>query len=142
MTHCGLKTAGPLPSIQALLAWCLIFIVCSPLSPARNAAAQDVKVITDINAWNHPVKKVLQKYEVVIKKVELHNQTYPVFYVELPYDPKFRHNDRFFRPLYYEILKANGFWDYSLVDPLSEVRINIKWNKKTKALSEDMESIK
>ncbi|MFZ2087892.1 MAG: hypothetical protein WAU47_04900 [Desulfobaccales bacterium] len=110
--------------------------------PTPNAAADDVKVINDINTWSHPVKKVFQKHEVVIKKVELHNQTYPVFYVELPYDPKFRHNDRFFRPLYYEILKANGFWDYSLVDPLSEVRINIKWNKKTKALSEDMEGIK
>jgi hypothetical protein len=108
---------------------------------AKNAAADDLKVITDINAWNHPVKKVFQKHEVVLKKVELHNRTYPVFFVELPYDPKFRHNDRFFQPLYYETLKANGFWDYALVDRSSEVKINIRWNKKTKTMSENMESI-
>ncbi len=137
-----LKTARPLLSGYALLAgWLLLLLFSSVLAPPK-ATADDIKVITDINAWNHPVKKVFQKHEVVLKKVELHNQTYPVFYVELPYDPKFRHNDKFFQPLYYETLKANGFWDYAFVDQSSEVRINIKWNKKSKTLSENMEGIK
>jgi hypothetical protein len=105
------------------------------------AHAGEVKVITDINHWQHPVKAVLQKHKVVLYKVELHNQTYPVFYVKFPYDPMLGHNDRYFRPLYYETLKANGFWNYALVDREDGCRINITWDKKTKTLSENIENL-
>jgi hypothetical protein len=51
------------------------------------------------------------------------------------------HNDRYFRALYYEILKANGFWNYALVDREDSYRINITWDKKTKTLSENIENL-
>jgi hypothetical protein len=131
-----------LPSTHAILAGCLMLIVSIGFLLAVSVMASDVKTITNIKEWHHPVKAVLLKHHVEIIKVELHNQTYPVFYVKFPYDPWLGHNDKFFKPLYYETLKANGFWDYAFVDQSSEVRINIKWDKKTKTLSEGMESVK
>ena len=103
------------------------------------AAAGDLKVITDIPHWQHPVKSVLQKYKVTLVKVELHDQTYPVFYVKFPYDPMLGHNDNYFHPLYYDTLKANGFWNYAFVDLDGGSRINITWDKKSKTLSENID---
>ena len=105
------------------------------------AMAGDVKVITDIKNWHHPVKAVFQKYKVELYKVELQNQTYPVFYVKFPYDPMLGHNDNYFHPLYYDTLEANGFWNYAFVDREDGRRINITWDKKTKTMSENIEDL-
>ena len=82
------------------------------------------------------------KHQVILYKVELHNKTYPIFYVKFPYDPWFGHNDKFFKPLYYETLKANGFWDYSFIDQNFHCKVNITWDKKLKTLTESLEDIK
>jgi hypothetical protein len=47
------------------------------------AHAGGVKVITDISHWQHPVKAVFQKHKVVLYKVELVSQTYPIFFCEI-----------------------------------------------------------
>jgi hypothetical protein len=137
-----LRLSALFPSLDALWAKRLLFMIISVLFIATMASAGNVKVISDIEEWNHPVKNVLQKHNVILYKVELHDQTYPVFYVKFPYDPWFAHNDKYFRPLYYETLKANGFWDYAFVDHSFDCRININWDKKTKTLSEGMDNIK
>jgi hypothetical protein len=120
--------------------WSVILI--SSLFWVTVAMAGDVKVITDIKNWQHPVKTVLQKHKVDLKKVELQNETFPVFYVKFPYDPMLGHNDNYFHPLYYDTLAANGFWNYAFVDLDSGNRINITWDKKTKTLSENIENPK
>lgn len=104
-----------------------------------NATAwtEEVKVITNIAEWHHPVKDVFKKHKVKLYKVELNNKTYPIFYVKFPYDPSLGHNNSYFTPLYYETAKANGFWDYSFIDYEDNCRINIKWDKKTKTLTQD-----
>jgi hypothetical protein len=130
------------PSIRAILAGCLMLMVSSSFLLTVSVMANEVQTITDIRNWHHPVKSVFQKHQVEVSKVELHNQTYPVFYVKFPYDPWLGHNDKYFKPLYYETLKANGFWDYALVDRSAGVRINLRWDKKTKTLSEALESTK
>jgi hypothetical protein len=137
-----IKLVTLFPSLRTLGVGCLTLVVLSSFFLAAKATASDVKVITNIEEWNHPVKNVLQKHNVILYKVELHNKTYPVFYVKFPYDPWFGHNDKYFRPLYYETLRANGFWDYAFVDRSFECRININWDKKTKTLSEGMDNIK
>jgi hypothetical protein len=110
-----------------------------PSSGRTSDSTGSIKIITNIEQWNHPVKKVLLENNVVLYKVEfLNNDTYPVFYVKFPYDPWFAHNNYFFKPLYYETLKANGFWDYAFIDSSSDCRINIKWDKKTKTLIESL----
>ena len=120
----------------------LIFFIISNLLVMEIATADDVTVINNIQEWKHPVKDVLIKNKVVIYKVELYHKTYPVFYVKFPYDPWLGHNDNFFKPLYYETLKANGFWDYSFVDRSFRCKITIKWDKKSKTLTESLDDLK
>ena len=124
--------------VALLLGWAL-----TPLAALSLAWAEDVTVITNIQEWQHPVKEVFNKYKVTLYKVELHqNKTYPIFDVRLPYDPWLVHNDRFFKPLYYDTLKANGFWRYSFVDRDSGVKITITWDKKTRTMQEDIQALK
>ena len=103
--------------------------------------ANEVIVISNIQDWHHPVKIILNKHKVVLNKVELRNKTYPIFYVRFPYDPRLGHNDKYFKPLYYETLKANGFWDYAFIDRSFQCRINITWDKKSKTLTENLDDI-
>jgi hypothetical protein len=120
--------------------WSLILI--GSLFWVTVALAGDVKVITDIRNWHHPVKTVLQKNKVEISKVELHDKTFAVFYVKkFPYDPMLGHNDNYFHALYLDTLEANGFWSYAFVDQEGGHRINITWDKKTKTMSENMEEL-
>ena len=61
--------------------------------------------------------------------------------MRFPYDPRLAHNDKYFKPLYYETLKANGFWDYSFIDRSFQCKINITWDKKSKTLTESLDDI-
>jgi hypothetical protein len=128
--------------MRALIAGSLFVFIASGLFIGKIAGAGDVTTITNINEWQHPVKDVLSKNKVILYKVELHNKTYPIFYVKFPYDPWLGHNDKFFKPLYYETLKANGFWDYAFIDQSFQCKINITWDKKSKTLTEGLEDIK
>lgn len=115
--------------------WCLAFTVGSVL-------CADVNIIQNIDTWNHPVKTVLKKYNVKLYKVELqNNSTYPIFYIKFPYDPMLAHNNNYFHPLYYDTLKANGFWNYAFIDQDNNIRINITWDKSTKTLTEDIHNL-
>lgn len=123
------------------IAWLCLWTATG--QPNRDLAwADSVTVITDIHKWRHPVKTIFKKYQVKLYKLELYrNKTYPVFYVRLPYDPHFAHNDRFFTPFYHETLKANGFWDYALVDQQANVKIAIGWDKRTKTMTQDVQDL-
>jgi len=101
--------------------------------------ASEVTVIDNIPQWRHPVKDILKKHKVIVYKVELHNKTYPIFYVRFPYDPRLGHNHKYFKPLYYETLKANGFWNYAFIDPSFQCRINITWDKQSRTLNESLD---
>jgi hypothetical protein len=128
--------------IRPITLGCLTFLILSGFSAGNVARAGDVTIIDNIKEWQHPVKDVLSKHRVVLYKVGLHNKTYPIFYVKFPYDPWLGHNDNYFKPLYYETLKANGFWDYAFIDRSSHCRINITWDKKTKTLTESVDDFK
>jgi hypothetical protein len=127
---------------RTLMAGSLIVVMISSLLALEISIAGEVTAINNIKEWKHPVKDVLLKHNIVIYKVEIYNKTYPVFYVKFPYDPWLGHNDKFFKPLYYETLQANGFWDYSFVDRSSQCKINIKWDKPSKTLTESLEDLK
>jgi hypothetical protein len=127
----GVMAAGSLGAVRG-----------SRVFEVATARADEVRVVANLKDWQHPVKEVLAKHKVILYKVELHHKTYPVFYVRFPYDPWFGHNDNYFKPLYYETLKANGFWDYSFIDQSFQCRINIKWDKKSKTLTESVDNLK
>jgi hypothetical protein len=133
-----------LPLRRFLLVGSLIFFLLSSVLAIEIAIATagDVIVISDVQEWKHPVKDVLKKHNVVIYKVELHHKTYPIFYVSFPNDPWFGQNDKFFKLLYYETLKANGFWDYSFIDQSFGCKVNIKWDKKSKTLTESVDELR
>jgi hypothetical protein len=117
----------------------LLLLVISMFLVADISLAGEVTVISNIKDWHHPVKDVLNKQKVILYKVELLNKTYPIFYVRFPYDPRLKHNDNYFKPLYYETLKANGFWNYAFIDRSFQCRINITWDKKSRTLTESLD---
>jgi hypothetical protein len=119
----------------------LCFFIINNFLAVDISLARDVTVISKIKEWQHPVKDILIKHKVIIYKVELHNEIYPTFYVRFPYDPRLAHNDKYFKPLYFEILKANGFWDYSFVDRSFHCKITITWDKKSRTLTESLHDI-
>jgi len=60
----------------------------------------------------------------------------------MPYDPLSSQNDSYYNKVLFEILKANGWWDYSLNDSQDGVIISIKWDKRQKTMQKDFISIK
>jgi hypothetical protein len=137
-----IKSARPISATKFFVIGSLIVLILSNVAAGGVARAGDVTVIENIKEWQHPVKDIFSKYKVVLYKVELYEKTYPIFFVKFPYDPWFGHNDNYFKPLYYETLKANGFWNYALIDRSSHCKIDVKWDKKSKTLTESMGDFK
>jgi len=103
---------------------------------STQAKAPAEEIITDIVAWEHPVKEVLKTNKIKITKVKLlHNKKYPVFYVNLTYDPQSTETSAYYYQLYAEILEANGWWSYALHSERDQVRIEIDWDKKKKDMT-------
>ncbi len=74
-------------------------------------------VVTDIESWHHPVKKVFRDHNLKLTKVELMwNKEFPVFHVAtLEGDPVEGASDAYFHPILEDILEANGRWSYKIV---------------------------
>ena len=136
-----IKSVLPVILRRMLIMGSLFLFIISIFLAVDISLAGEVTVISNIQEWHHPVKDILIKHKVILYKVELHNKTYPIFYVRFPYDPRLAHNDKYFKPLYYETLKANGFWNYSFIDRSFQCRVNITWDKKSKTLTESLEDI-
>jgi hypothetical protein len=135
------KSVFPVIFRRRLIMGSVFLCIISIFSAVGISLAGEVTFISNITEWHHPVKDILHKQKVILDKVELHNKTYPIFYVRFPYDPRLAHNDNYFKPLYYETLKANGFWDYSFIDRSFQCKINITWDKKSKTLTESLDDI-
>jgi len=86
--------------------------------------ARDCRTL-DLKTWSHPTRKVLERAEIAIKKVELCNHDlYPVFTVAAKYDPN-GPNDKYYNSLYAALAAANGYHSFSLVDTTFEAVMNI-----------------
>jgi hypothetical protein len=136
-----IKSVLPVIFRRLLIIGSLFFFIISMFLAVDISLATEITVISNIKEWHHPVKDIFHKQRVILYKVELHNKTYPIFYVRFPYDPRLAHNDNYFKPLYYETLKANGFWDYSFIDRSFQCKIKITWDKKSKTLTESLDDI-
>ncbi len=89
----------------------VLFLVMINSFEVINAVGVEKVVITDIKNWNHPVKEVIHKYGVVLKKVELlNNKTYPKFYLEE--SGEIISDFNFCK----SVAEANGYWDFELID--------------------------
>lgn len=81
--------------------------------------------ISDITNWDHPLKKVLKKWNMKVKYVDLiEKNTFPI--VTVDFVPMNLSNE-----VIKEILEANGYWDIRLRDGNTSLRIyGDKKNKK------------
>ena len=71
------------------------------------------EVTTD---WSHPTLQVLLERGVKLTKVSLCNdETFPIFYAEVPYDPNLEHNNNYFHPLYRAMLNANKQRPFAII---------------------------
>jgi hypothetical protein len=108
----------------------LMFVAYPPCSASADGKRGTV-IIKNIRSWSHPAKKVFEKHKIIVNKVELKNGgKYPIFYVKLPFDPQSFANDEYYNAFYLELLKANGWWNYSLEDEEDGIIITIAWDKK------------
>ncbi len=77
--------------------------------------------------WEHPVLPVLEKYGIDLLKVKYSmDGKYPVFYGKFKYSPDTRAPDEAsFHRVYFELLKANSYHPYSIVDTVDDLRMII-----------------
>lgn len=90
-------------------------------------------MITDITTWEHPTKKVFEKYNIVVDKIELLNdKTYPVFYCSFPQKIDFndQSSKQFYLPILNKLAKENGYWDFKLQDSNGVISISATCEKK------------
>jgi hypothetical protein len=80
----------------------------------------------DLKQWSHPTKRVLDRKQIEIRKVELcNNDVYPIFTVSFRYDPQ-GPNDAYYNKLFAEMAAANGYHSYSFVDPAWSIIMDVK----------------
>ena len=75
--------------------------------------------------WRHPVREVFAQRDIPLVGLLLCNDdTYPVFFVHLPYDPQGQTSD-YFQPLYAELSKANGGWPFALASTRDRLLVTV-----------------
>lgn len=86
--------------------------------------------------WSHPVLAIFKKYGITLYKVSYSKDGLcPTFYAKFKYSPDPRAPDaESFHKLYFDTLKANSYFPYSLVDEDDDMRINIGWEDKAKTI--------
>ena len=89
------------------------------------------KVISDILNWKRPTKEVFEKYGFKIEKVEL-DGNYPILYVK--YNENSIEEKTVFEKISQEIFKANGYWDFKIVDEVNKFSVSITGDKKSKKI--------
>lgn len=98
-------------------------------------AAEKIKV-ERYEIWKHPVLAIFEKYGIKLYKVSYSiDGKCPTFYAKFKYSPDPRAPDAdSFHKVYFEILKANSFFPYALVDSEDDMRINVGWVNKIKKI--------
>ena len=102
----------------------LVFVLFLPSLASALPALEETELYTnkttdchdvDLSTWRHPIRAVFKKANITLERVQLCNgDRYPIFTVELPYDPT-GETKSYFTQLYWKIRKANGKWPYAIV---------------------------
>lgn len=130
-----------------LVALCCALLISSwawAKRPATTPATsgEDIVVITDIKKWEHPTKRVFEKYKLELKKVELqHQKKYPLFYLAFPWDPRTGPNGRLLSKIEAEVFVANGRHNFAIQDDDYGIRLEITAENHGKSLHESIEDL-
>ncbi|WP_410210233.1 hypothetical protein [Aquirhabdus sp.] len=95
----------------------------------------------DLKNWSHPTLKILKKYHLKLDALDLcNNDTYPIFYTVLKYDPGVGATNSFYKPFERDMTIANSWYSYSVVDRENKQMLNIKVNKKPPSIAEEYDA--
>jgi uncharacterized protein len=84
---------------------------------------------------NHPVFPVLQKHNIILKKVVYSKDSKcPTFHVKFKIYPLSTQLDEYSKKAYAEILAANSSFPYALVDEEHHFKVNVGFRDKAKTL--------
>jgi len=112
----------------------IMLVLCVSTSFCKDQQSLAEVVITDIANWKHPTKNVFEKHGIKLTKVVLQqNGVYPVFYAAMPGDPMLVRNDKDNIAFLLELGKANGWWDFTLVER-GYIKVFAKFDRKKKIL--------
>ena len=91
----------------------IICIILVLISTVLFAEERESFVISNIEKWNHPTKKVFIDNGFKVEKVELINEKkFPIFYIKAENkEAEYIYNEEFIK----EVAKANGYWDYKII---------------------------
>ena len=118
-----------------------VVLLCCYLNTAK---ATDKILVERYEEWSHPVLSVFKKYGMTLYKISYSiDGKYPTFYAKFKYSPDPRAPDAgTFHKVYFDTLKANSFFPYSLIDKEDNIRINVGWkNKEKNIMSVDIENL-
>lgn len=105
-------------------------------SPKGNNTDMNSNTITDIKAWNHPVKYVFKNANIQVEKVDFkNNKTYPIFYVNLTKNIDLD-NKIYYTNLINQVATANGYWDYEILDTKKNVDIKVACDRSTRTIKQ------
>ena len=105
-------------------------------SPKGDNTNMNSDTITDINAWNHPVKYVFKNANIQVEKVDFkNNKTYPIFYVNLTKNID-SDNKIYYTNLINQVATANGYWDYEIIDTQKNVNIKVVCDRSTRTVKQ------
>ncbi len=90
-----------------------------------------LEIIRYIEGWKHQTKSILINNGFKIEKVEL-DGNYPIFYVK--YNENSIAEKTVFEKISQEIFKANGYWDFKIVDEVNKFAASITGDKKSKKI--------
>lgn len=100
-----------------------------------NATDEGNKTINDVNTWNSQIGEVLKNNNIKAVKVVLQNNTYPMIYVEFPYNIDGNHKNNF-RELVKDLAKANEYGDYKIIDETNVIFLEVICDKEKKIVKE------
>ena len=111
-----------------------LIILCMVLNLAE--AAPKKILVERYENWSHPVLVIFKQYGISIYKISYSlDGKCPTFYAKFKYSPDPRAPDAdSFHKVYFDVLKANSFFPYALVDEEDDMRINVGWENKTKKI--------
>ncbi|OUC16384.1 MAG: hypothetical protein B0A82_01870 [Alkalinema sp. CACIAM 70d] len=115
------STKTPSPQKLSLQEVALPYMPHTKLFPILSKGCERL----DLSTWEHPTKDVMIQRGVEIIAVQLcSDRTYPIFYVNFPYDPQGQTKDYFY-PLYVAMKSANGNWPFAFVSMKDQTIIQI-----------------
>lgn len=109
----------------------------APITAVPSADPEEPLVISDLNAWNHPVKDLFKDYKIdfvlgKLTRAELHrNRNYMVFFVNLKVSNYLDWTQKSLQETLSDIAAANGWQDYEIRNEDGDLVIKVNCNQKT-----------